>query len=251
MGSLVVAGISVVVVNPRQVRDFAKATGQLAKTDKLDAAILADFGAKVNPPVRLLPDAETQQLKTLVTRRRQLQEMITAERNRLGNTTEAVRERVKSHIAWMQAELNQTDDDLSNFIKQSALWREKDRILRSVPGVGRVLSATLIADLPELGTLNRKQIAALAGVAPFSHDSGTMHRKRRVWGGRTSVRPSLYMATLVATRYNPVIMRFYKRLCAKVKAKKVALTACMRKLLVILNVMLRTRSAWHYEPARP
>ena len=246
VGSLVVAGILVAVVNPRQIRDFAKATGRLAKTDRLDAAILADFGAKVNPPVRPLPDAEAQQLKTLVTRRRQLQEMITAERNRLSSLRGAVRERVKCHIAWMQAEMKQTDDDLRDSLQQSAIWKEKDRLLQSVPGVGPVLSATLIAGLPELGTLNRKQIAALAGVAPFNHDSGTIHRKRRVWGGRTLVRPSLYMSALVATRYNPVIRAFYKRLCDKGKAKKVALTACMRKLLTILNVMFKTRSAWHY-----
>jgi transposase len=250
VGSLVVAGLSVAVVNPRQIRDFAKATGQLAKTDRLDAAILADFGAKVNPPVRPLPDAEAQQLKALVTRRRQLQEMITAERNRLGSVSGAVRDRVKSHIAWMQEEMKQTDNDLSDLLKQSAIWREKDRLLQSVPGVGPVLSATMIAGLPELGTLNRKQIAALAGVAPFNRDSGTIHRKRRVWGGRASIRPSLYMAALVATRYNPVIMAFYNRLCAKGKAKKVALTACMRKLLTILNAMFKTRIAWRYEAAR-
>ena len=247
VGSLVVAGIPVAVVNPRQIRDFAKATGQLAKTDRLDASILADFGARVNPPVRPLPDAETQQLKTLITRRRQLQEMITAEKNHLSRVRGVVRERVKSHITWMQGEIKQTDDDLSDSIKQSAIWKEKDRLLQSVPGVGPVLSATLIAGLPELGTLNRKQIAALAGVAPFNHDSGTIHRKRRVWGGRTSLRPSLYMAALVATRYNPIIKLFYKRLCAKGKAKKVALTACMRKLLTILNAMFKTRSAWHYQ----
>lgn len=183
VGSLAVAGIRVVIVNPRQIRDFAKATGQLAKTDRLDAAILADFGAKVDPPVRPLADAEAQQLKTLVTRRRQLQEMITAERNRINNVSGAVRERVQSHITWMQMEMKQTDDDLSDSIKRSPIWKEKDAWLKSVPGVGPVLSATLIADLPELGKLNRKQIAALAGVAPFNHDSGTIHRKRRVWGG--------------------------------------------------------------------
>ncbi len=249
VGSLTASGIAVVVINPRQIRDFAKATGRLAKTDRLDAAILAEFGAKVNPPVRALPDAEAQQLKTLVTRRRQQQEMITSERNRLNSASGVVRERVKSHISWMQAELKQTDDDLSDLLKRSAIWEEKDRLLQSVPGVGPILSATLIADLPELGTLNRKQIAALAGVAPLNHDSGTLHRKRRVWGGRSSVRPSLYMAALVATRHNSVIRGFYQRLCAKGKAKKVALTACMRKLLTILNAMLRTRSDWHYKLA--
>ncbi len=249
VGSLVAAGIPVVVVNPRQIRDFAKATGRLAKTDKLDAMVLADFGARVGPPIRPLPDAETQQLKALVTRRRQLQEMITAERNRLSSVSGVVRARIQTHVDWMQTELKQTDDDLSDGIKQSKLWKEKDRLLQSVPGVGPILSATLIADLPELGTLNRKQIAALAGVAPFNHDSGSIHRQRRVWGGRGAVRPSLYMSALVATRHNPVIRMFYQRLCAKGKAKKVALTACMRKLLTILNAMFKTGSVWHYEAA--
>lgn len=247
VGSLVAASIPVVVVNPRQIRDFAKATGQLAKTDKLDAAILADFGAKINPQIRPLPDAEAQQLKTLVTRRRQLQEMITAERNRLGSISGQVKERVQSHVAWMQAEMKQTDNDLSDSIKKSIIWKEKDKLLQSVPGVGPVLSATLIAEMPELGTLNRKQIAALAGVAPFNHDSGTIHRKRRVWGGRTLVRPSLYMSALVATKHNPLIRTFYKRLCEKGKAKKVALTACMRKLLTILNAMFKNNSVWKYD----
>ena len=242
--SLMAAGISVAVVNPRQVRDFAKATGQLAKTDRLDAAILAAFGERVNPPVRALPDEEARGLKTLVARRRQLQEMITAERNRLGTVRGTVRERVKAHITWMQAELKQTDDDLANTVKNSSVWKAKDNLAQSVPGVGPVLSATLIADLPELGTLNRKEIAALAGVAPYNHDSGTIHHKRRVWGGRTALRPSLYMAALVATRYNPVIRSFFQRLCARGKAKKVALTACMRKLLTILNAIFKTGLAW-------
>jgi len=249
VGSLVAAGIPVVVVNPRQIRDFAKATGRLAKTDKLDAGILADFGAKVNPSVRPLPDVELQKLRTLIARRRQLQEMITAERNRLSSVAGVVRERVKAHIIWMQGELKQTDDDLSDSLKQSAIWKQKDELLRSVPGVGPVLSATLIADLPELGRLNRKEIAALVGVAPFNHDSGTLHHKRRVWGGRTSVRPSLYMAALVASRHNLVIEAFYKRLCAKGKPKKVALTACMRKLLTILNAMFKSNRPWEYEMA--
>ncbi len=244
VGSLVAAGIPVAVVNPRQIRDFAKATGRLAKTDKLDAVVLADFGAKVEPPIRPIPDAEAQQLKTLVTRRRQLLEMITAERHRLSGLSMAVKERVQSHIVWMQAEMKQTDDDISNAIRQSGIWKEKDRLLQSVPGVGPVLSATLIADLPELGTLNRKQIAALVGVAPFNQDSGTLHRKRRVSGGRSAVRPSLYMSALVATKHNPVIRSFYQRLSAKGKAKRVVLTACMRKLLTILNAMFKSRTLW-------
>jgi transposase len=236
--------LPVVVVNPRQVRDFAKATGQLAKTDAIDAAVLAHFAEAVRPALRPLPDAATQALSALMMRRRQLIEMRTAEQNRLGSAPASVRSRIRAHLTWLTRELAHLDDDLAQTIRESPVWREKDALLQSTPAVGPVLARTLLAALPELGTLNRKQLAALVGVAPLNRDSGTLRGRRIVWGGRAHVRAALYMSALVATRYNPVIRVFYQRLCAAGKVKKVALTACMHKLLTILNTMLKHGTRW-------
>ena len=246
-GALAAAGVPVVVVNPRHVRDFAKAAGKLAKTDTLDAQILARFAEVMRPELRPLPDEQTQTLAAILTRRRQLVEMLTAEKNRLGSARKAVRKSLQTHITWLERELTQTDSDLAQAIRESPVWREKDDLLRSTPGVGPVLTTTLLADLPELGSLTGKQIAALVGVAPLNRDSGTLRGKRTVWGGRAPIRAALYMAALVASRFNPVIRAFYQRLCAAGKAKKVALTACMRKLLIILNAMLKHRTPWRAE----
>ena len=244
-GALVMAGLPVVVVNPRQVRDFAKATGQLAKTDALDAQTLAHFAEVLRPEPRPLPDAETQMLAALLTRRRQLVEMLTAEKNRLASARQTIRKSLRAHLAWLDHALEQTDADLAKAIRQSPVWRENDELLRSVPGVGPVLTTTLLANVPELGTLTHKQIAALVGVAPLNRDSGTLRGRRTVWGGRAQVRAVLYMSAIVAARFNPVIRAFYQRLCAAGKAQKLALTACMRKLLIILNAMLKHRTPWH------
>jgi transposase len=243
-GELAAAGLPVVVVNPRQVRDFAKATGRLAKTDTLDAAVLAQFAEAVRPALRPLPDAQTQALSALLTRRRQIIEMCTAEKNRLGSALPAVHRGIRTHIAWLDRRLAEIDEDLAHAIRESPLWREKDDLLQSTPGVGPVLARTLLASLPELGTLTHKQIAALVGVAPLNRDSGTFRGTRRIWGGRADVREVLYMSALTASRFNPVIRTFYQRLCAAGKAKKVALTACMRKLLTILNAMLKHQTPW-------
>ena len=245
VAALAVEALPVVVVNPRQVRDFARATGKLAKTDTLDAAVLAHFGEAVRPPVRPLRDSEAQLLNSLTARRHQLVTMLVSEKNRLSAaTTVAVRPSIEAHIEWLVRELDDLDTDLRRRIQRSPVWREKDDLLRTVPGVGPQVSLTLLAYLPELGTLDRRQIAALVGVAPFNRDSGTMRGRRTVWGGRARVRASLYMGALTASRYNPVIRDFYQRLLAAGKPKKVALTACMRKLLVILNSMLKHRSPW-------
>ncbi len=244
VAALATEEIPVVVVNPRQVRDFARATGKLAKTDSLDAAVLAHFAEAVRPPVRPLRDAETQVLNSLVARRHQVITMLVSEKNRLHSASVAVRPRIKAHIAWLERELEDLDEDLRRTLRESPVWREKDDLLRTVPGVGEQLSLTLLAYLPELGTLDRRQIAALVGVAPFSRDSGTLRGKRTVWGGRARVRAALYMGALVASRHNPAIRDFYQRLLATGKPKKLALTACMRKLLVILNSMLKHRSSW-------
>ena len=244
VASMALEELPVVVVNPRQVRDFARATGKLAKTDALDAAVLAHFGEAVKPPVRPLRDAETQALNSLAARRHQVMSMIVSEKNRLGIAATAVCPRIEAHIEWLQRELDDLDRDLRQTLRQSPVWREKDDLLRTVPGVGEQISLTLLAYLPELGALDRRQIAALVGVAPFNRDSGTMRGRRTIWGGRARVRAALYMGALVATRHNPVIKDFYLRLSAAGKPKKLALTACMRKLLVILNSMLKHRSAW-------
>lgn len=243
--ALGVAGLAVVVVNPRQVREFARATGQLAKTDRLDAHVLARFAATVRPEARPLPDAAALELEAYLTRRRQLRDMLTMEQQRLASVRpREVRQSLRKHIAYLQRELRSTESDLSELIKRSPLWRETDDLLQSVPGIGPTTAQTLIALLPELGTLGRRAIAKLVGVAPLNHDSGRFRGTRRTWGGRATVRRTMYMAALVATRWNPVIATFYRRLIAAGKAKKVALTACMRKLLTILNVILKTKRPW-------
>ena len=214
VAALAAASLPVVVVNPRQVRDFARATGRLAKTDSLDAAVLAHFAEAVRPPLRPLRDAETQVLSSLVARRQQVMTMLVAERNRLGTAIGAVSPRIEAHIAWLEQELSDLDKGLRQTLRRSPVWREKDDLLRTVPGVGEQVSLTLLANLPELGTLNRRQIAALVGVAPFNRDSGTLRGKRAVWGGRSRVRAVLYMGALVASRHNPAIRDFYQRLLA-------------------------------------
>jgi transposase len=243
-GELAAAQLSVAVVNPRHVRDFARAAGKLAKTDALDAQVLAHFAEAMHPEPRPLPDASTRELGALVARRRQLVEMITAEKNRVRTAIQRIRPKVQEHIRWLQENLEDLDEDLGDFMRSSPMWKDKDELLQSTPGVGPVLSMTLLSGLPELGALNRGEIAALVGVAPFNRDSGTLRGKRKVWGGRGQVRAALYMAALVATRYNPVLRVFYQRLCAAGKPKKVALTACMRKLLTILNVMVKHHRHW-------
>ena len=240
------AGLPATPVNPRQIRDFAKSTGKLAKTDSLDARVIAHFGYAIRPVPHPVPD--THDLKIAQGRRLQLLEMITAETNRLKGAPKALKKRIEAHLRWLKQELGDTDRELKDIIKNDPIWQEKDSLLQSTPGVGPTLSATLIAQLPELGTLNRRQIAALVGVAPLNRDSGKMHGRRTIWGGRTHVRAVLYMATLVATRFNPAIRNFYLRLCSAGKKKKVALTACMRKLLTILNAMLKHRIPWSYSP---
>ena len=244
VGALGALGLPVAVVNPRQARDFAKATGKLAKTDRIDAQVLAHFAEAVHPTSRPLSDPQAQELAALMTRRRQVIGMLTAEKNRFHTASAPVRRDIKDHIVWLERSLVKLDSGLGDTLKQSPLWREKEDPLRGVPGVGPVLSLTLLAELPELGTLNRRQIAALVGVAPLNRDSGTLRGKRTVWGGRAPVRAALYMGTLVATRYNPVIRAFYQRLLAAGKPKKLALTACMRKLLTILNAMLKHGTPW-------
>lgn len=232
------------IVNPRQPRDFARSCGILAKTDQLDAAILARFAAAVNPPQTVIKDDLALAFDALIQRRRQLVEMITAETNRLVRSHHTLHAQINSHIEWLQAQLKQNGSDTKNMIKNSPVWRAKDKLFQSVKGIGPTASALLIAHLPELGSLNRKQIAALAGLAPFNRDSGRYKGSRSVWGGRPHVRAVLYMAALSASKWNPVIKAFYDRLIAAGKKKKVALTACMRKLLVILNAMARSHTPW-------
>lgn len=241
---LTAAGMPVAVVNPRQIRDYAKSMGKLAKTDKIDAQVMADFAAANRPEPRPLADAQTQALKDLLTRRSQLNEMITAEKSRLIRARAPVIGNIKAHIAFLEQEMGDTDCEIRRLIQDSPVWREKENLLQSVPGIGPVLSSTLLAELPELGALNRKQVAALAGVAPFNRDSGKLRGKRIIWGGRAKVRSPLYMSTLVATRRNQVIKAFYTRLLAAGKSKKCAITACMRKLLTIVNAMLKHRTPW-------
>jgi len=241
---LATAALPVAIVNPRQVRAFAKSVGRLAKTDRLDAQVLARFAEAVRPEPRALPDEAAQRLSALCARRCQLVAMLTAEQNRLPRADRAVRPNIEAHISWLRQQLSGLDRDLGAAVRESPLWRQKDDLLQSVRGVGPILSVTLLAELPELGTLNRKQIAALVGVAPLNRDSGTFRGKRTTWGGRAQVRRPLYMAALVATRCNPSLRLFYERLLAAGKPKKVALIACMRKLLVILNAMLRDGKSW-------
>ena len=245
VAALAAAALPVVVVNPRQVRDFAKATGQLAKTDALDARALAHVAEAVQPVPRPLPDAATQALTALLARRQQVVAMLVAEKHRLSLAAPTIRPRLQAHITWLERELETWDQDGGEMLRHSPVWREKEALLRSVPGVGPQLARTLLAHLPELGTLDRKRLAALVGVAPCNRDSGTLRGTRTVGGGRARVRVPLYMAALVASRHNPVIRAFYHRLCAKGKPKKVALTACMRKLVTILNAIVKPRLRWH------
>lgn len=243
--TLAASGIAVAVINPRQGRDFARATGRLAKTDRLDAKVLARFAEVLRPVPRLLPDEEAREFQAILARRRQLIQMMTAEKNRLGATvSKVVSGRIQAHVRWLEKELSRTDRDLDEAIEQSPTWRENEALLRSVPGVGPVLCRTLLAELPELGSLSPRELSALVGVAPLNRDSGTLRGRRTVWGGRARVRGALYMGALVAARFNPSIKAFYERLLASGKPKKVALVACMRKLLVILNALMRDRTFW-------
>ena len=249
VAELAAAGLPVAVVNPRQARDFAKATGRLAKTDSIDAEVLANFGQAIRPEVRELKDEQTQLLTALMSRRRQIVDMLTAEKNRLASAPKAVRKEIRKHIEWLEARLKAMDGQISDSIKENPAWREKDLILRSTPGVGPVLSVSLLAGVPELGKLNRQKLAALVGVAPLNRDSGTYRGTRSVWGGRAEVRAVLYMAAVSASRANPVIRAFYHRLVAAGKKPKVALTACMRRLLCILNTMIKNGSRWRGKEA--
>ena len=234
----------VAVVNARRVRDFARATGQVAKTDRLDAGVLSDFAQKLQPPVRALPDECREELRGLLVRRRQMVDMITAEKNRQATASKRIRRQIQTHIDWLQKRLIEIDDDLNSSIKSSPIWKAKDDILQSVPGVGPTTSTTMLASLPELGKLNRRAIAALVGVAPMNRDSGQFRGRRVIQGGRTSVRATLFMCTLVATKHNPIIRKHYQRLLAAGKPKMVAITACMRKLLTILNAMVKANTNW-------
>jgi transposase len=243
--ALAAEGLALAVVNPRHVRDFARAFGILAKTDRIDASVLAAFAEKVHPPVRPLPDEDRRELIDLVDRRRQLVTMRAEEKTRLSQATASARQDIKEHIEWLDERLRRLDIDLTAKLRSSSLWKAKEEILISVPGVGRVTVLTLLARLPELGALNRRAIAALTGVAPFARDSGQHRGRRMIWGGRADVRSVLYMAAVTAARINPVIKSFYLRLKQAGKPAKVALTACMRKLLTILNTMLRTNQSWH------
>ena len=242
--ALVAASVPVAVVNPRQVRDFARSTGQLAKTDRLDAAMLARFAAVVRPTPRPIPDEATQALAAILERRRQLVEMLTAEKNRLAVASKHVRPSVQQIIRALQKALTATDDEVDRWIRSSPVWREKEDLLRSMPGVGPQTARLLIAALPELGHLTRREIAALVGVAPLACDSGTLRGQRRCWGGRAHIRAVLYMAAVAATRFNPVIGALYRRLRAKGKPAKLALTACMRRMITILNAMVKTQHHW-------
>ena len=245
--ALGIAGVPVAIINPRQARDFARALGRLAKTDGLDADLLARFGQTLRPEARPLKAEAVHHLSVLLTRRRQVGEMLTAEKNRLGTADPVVRDDLQEHIRWLEAHLQERDHELDRAVRESPLWREKEDLLRSFPGIGPVASRTLLANLPELGALNRRQVAALVGVAPFNRDSGTRRGKRCVWGGRAQVRSILYMATLTAVRHNPVIHAFYEHLRQVGKVPKVALTACMRKVLTILNAMVKGNVPWQVD----
>jgi transposase len=250
VSALHAAGLPVVVVNPRQVRDFAKALGQLAKTDRLDARVLAHFAAAIKPPLRPIKLEKERELDALTRRRGQLIDMLTDEKNRRGSAaSNTVRDKIKEHIDWLEECIAELDKQLKALLQSSTSWQAKDKILQSAPGVGPVTSFSMMADLPELGTLNRQQISKLVGVAPLNRDSGQQRGTRHIYGGRARLRSVLYMAALTASRHNPVIKEFYERLCAKNKPFKVAITACMRKLLVILNVMVRDSTCWKIKEA--
>lgn len=244
VAALGTAQIPTVLVNPREARDFARATKRLAKTDRIDAEVLADFGLKLQPEIRPLPDAATAELEALVSRRRQLVEMVVVEKNRLSRCTSKVKPGIEKHIRWLQQQVERIESELDDAIKQSPLWRAKDKLLQSIPGVGPIVSRTLLAEMPELGMLSRGQAASLAGLAPFNVDSGKMRGQRHIWGGRAGVRVALYQAALVASRYNPVIRKMYQRLISNGRPKKVALIACARKLLLIANNLTRTNTPW-------
>ena len=238
------AGLAVAVINPRQARDFAKATGQLAKTDAIDAKVLAHFADAIRPEVRQISDESSRQLEDLVVRRRQISDMITAEKNRRRGKTNSVKASIDKHIEWLEEQLKEIESQIKSAIAINEDWQQKMKLLTSVPGIGEVVAVTLISSLPELGKISHKSISYLVGVAPLNKDSGKFRGKRKIWGGRTKVRCLLYMAALVAVRFNPVIKAFYERLVNKGKLKKVALTACMHKLLIILNAMMKTNSSW-------
>lgn len=241
------AQLPVALVNPRQIRDFARSMGQLAKTDRLDAGVIAAFAQAVKVPLRPLPDAAARELQAVLSRRRQVVEMLVMERNRLPLAAAPVVPGIRDVIRVLERQLQDLDKDLHQRLRKSPLWQESRDLLQSVPGVGDVTATTVLALLPELGHLNRKAIAKLVGVAPLNRDSGQYRGKRRVWGGRAAIRAALYMAALVGTRYNPVLKAFYQRLVQVGKPKKVALTACIHKLLLILNAVLRTRLPWTLE----
>lgn len=242
--ALALCRLPVVVMNPRQIRDFAKAMGRLAKTDKIDAETIARFAEAIRPEARPLKDADAQRLQALVARRRQLVEMLTMEKNRLGCATDWTKPDIEAHIDWLTECINKVGKDIASFIKKTPLWKEKEDLLRSVKGIGPVNACVLLARLPELGQLDRKKIGALVGLAPLNRDSGKYRGRRTIFGGRADVRAALYMASLSAIRYNPVIKAFYDRLIHAGKLHKVAITACMRKLLVILNAIIRTNTSW-------
>lgn len=242
--ALVAAGLAVAVVNPRQVRDYAKACGRLAKTDRIDALILAAFAAAIRPQVRELPDEHTRALGDLLARRRQLIDMRVQEKLRLQRASEVQRVSLREHIAWLDERIARLDIELTHALRTSPAWRDKDDLLKAIPGVGPLTRATMLALLPELGSLSRRQIAALVGVAPFNRDSGKHQGQRVIWGGRAQVRRTLYMAVVAAMRCNPVIRSFYLHLRGHGKPAKVALTACMRKLLIIMNAMLKHHAEW-------
>ena len=242
--ALLLAGFAVAVVNPRQVRKFAEAMGELAKTDRIDARMIALFGQRIRPPARGIADEAVRELDALVTRRRQVQQMVTAEKNRLLQAAPAVRSRISAHLRWLAQELEDAEEEIGALIEQNTVWQARDELLQSVPGVGPATARTLIAELPELGTLNSKQIAKLVGVAPFPRDSGQFKGQRRIFGGRASVRTSLYMAAFVGIRCNPVLRAQYNALRARGKPFKVAIVACIRKLLCILNAMVKTNRTW-------
>lgn len=249
VAELSAAGLPIAVVNPTRVRRFADSLGQLAKTDKIDARMIAHFASVVRPPVRTLKSEEEEYLGEVLDRRRQILNMQTAEKNRLHTSRGRIREDIQEHVDWLTCKEKELNKEIARLIQGNQEWSEKEALLQSVPGVGPVTAATLLADLPELGTINRQKVAALAGVAPFNKDSGKKRGKRRIFGGRSAVRRTLYMAALSCSRHNPVIKRFYQSLLDRGKEKKVALTACMRKLLVILNAMVRDQQAWHHIPA--
>ena len=238
------AELPVAIINPRQARDFAKATGQLAKTDAIDAKVLAHFADAIRPEVRQISDESSRQLEDLVARRRQISDMITAEKNRRRGKTNSVKASIDKHIEWLEEQLKEIESQIKEAIAVNPDWQQKMDLLTSVPGIGEIVAVTLISSLPELGQISHKSISYLVGVAPLNKDSGKFRGKRRIWGGRTKVRCLLYMAALVAVRFNPVIKAFYKRLISKGKLKKVALTACMHKLLIILNAMMKQNSSW-------